>query len=342
MHGQMCTGATSTRRRYDLPDYTVAWRPTMLPTLIIPGAQKSATTSLASILSSHPDVYMGEAKEPHFFSRDSRYLAGQEEYRSVYAGYNGERVVFDASTSYLPLRAVPERIDAVLGRGIKFIIALRNPVDRAVSGFLQMNINEHGDLRSSVGDLIPNSLADMSLSELLAFEQQRTVEGIHEGVIRPKNPAWGWGIFPYDYFAIGCYSAQLERYLDMFPRENFLFLSFEEIVGSQAATKRKIADFLGIDPRAYSAPEGTRSNASRVPLRSYRVAAGIYRRTLRKIVPRVVSKNARKMARRILSRRPSAGFSPAVYDRLLDIFGAEITRTSELTGLDLGAWRARR
>jgi hypothetical protein len=128
----------------------------------------------------------------------------------------------------------------------------------------------------------------------------------------------------------------------MFPAENFLFLSFEEIVGSQAAVKCKIADFLSIDPRAYAAPDGTRSNASRVPLRGYRVAAGIYRRTLRSIVPRVASENARKMARRVLSRRPSAGFSPTVYARLLEIFDTEITRTSELTGLNLSAWRARR
>ena len=39
-----------------------------MPNLFIIGAQKSATTSLAAALSKHPDIFIGEIKEPNFFA----------------------------------------------------------------------------------------------------------------------------------------------------------------------------------------------------------------------------------------------------------------------------------
>ena len=43
------------------------------PNLFIPGAAKSGTSSLHNYLNKHPDIFMSESKEPHFFSHTTKY-----------------------------------------------------------------------------------------------------------------------------------------------------------------------------------------------------------------------------------------------------------------------------
>lgn len=107
----------------------------MLPTFLIIGAAKSGTTSLSAYLNSHPEVFMTEPKEPHFFSHGrGRDLAG---YKRLFEGANACTVRGEASTSYSQAPrcdGVPERI-AELVPSVKLIYLLRNPVDRIRSQY---------------------------------------------------------------------------------------------------------------------------------------------------------------------------------------------------------------
>ncbi|MDX1359438.1 MAG: sulfotransferase, partial [Clostridia bacterium] len=52
---------------------------------ICPGAQKSGTTTLFSMLSQHPSVYLPSQKELYYFNDDRRYKKGSGYYESFYS-----------------------------------------------------------------------------------------------------------------------------------------------------------------------------------------------------------------------------------------------------------------
>ena len=82
-----------------------------LPNFIIVGAMKAATTSLASYLGSHPQIFMCEPKEPSFFSRDDPGIKEFEAYESLFADAQGI-AIGEASTDYTKaptIRGVPAR-----------------------------------------------------------------------------------------------------------------------------------------------------------------------------------------------------------------------------------------
>ena len=65
------------------------------------GAAKSGSSTLASGLSQHPDVYISTMKEPHFFSGIDSLVNTTEDYLALYNEHKNEKAIGEASTSYL-------------------------------------------------------------------------------------------------------------------------------------------------------------------------------------------------------------------------------------------------
>jgi hypothetical protein len=111
---------------------------TPLPTFVVIGAQKSATRWLRTNLGKHPDVYTA-AREIVFFSSAERFERGEAWYREQFEGWDGERVVGEASPAYMMWRhrpaVVADRMHGTLG-DVPLVAILRNPVDRARSAFV--------------------------------------------------------------------------------------------------------------------------------------------------------------------------------------------------------------
>lgn len=104
------------------------------PNFFILGAPKCGTTSLASWLAQHPNVYMSPIKEPHFFNRDGMVLTGTlEEYEALFAGVTMQQhAIGEASTHYLYSRqAVPGILE--YNPAARFIVCIRNPIEMAPS-----------------------------------------------------------------------------------------------------------------------------------------------------------------------------------------------------------------
>ena len=85
-----------------------------LPNFLIIGAMKAGTTSLYQYLGSHPQVFMAQPKELHFFS----YRAGEDTawYAEHFAGAGAAIAVGEASASYTTYpdaEEVPGRIAAI-------------------------------------------------------------------------------------------------------------------------------------------------------------------------------------------------------------------------------------
>ena len=123
-----------------------------LPTFIVIGVAKGGTTSIYRYLDQHPDVFMCPDKGPNFFGyEDARNwqwheegeppllrhfkVSTLEEYEALFAGVTDERAVGEVSPQYFRCPTAARRIHEVIP-DVKLVASLRNPADRAFSGFL--------------------------------------------------------------------------------------------------------------------------------------------------------------------------------------------------------------
>ncbi len=114
-----------------------------LPNLLIVGAAKSGTTSLHNYLNQHPDIFMSNPKEPHFLintdigvSRIPKGIIDKKEYENLFSSAQSFKYRGESSVMYLSFPEIAiKNIKHYLGDNIKIIIMLRNPVDRAYSGY---------------------------------------------------------------------------------------------------------------------------------------------------------------------------------------------------------------
>lgn len=120
----------------------------MLPNFLIIGAAKSGTTSLFEQLRGHPDVFVPDPdnKEPQFFSalEQGAWHKGLAWYESLFADWNGEKAVGEASTSYSKAPAygdAPEKIHQVLP-DVKLIYVLRDPNHMVFFNGLRQSLDE--------------------------------------------------------------------------------------------------------------------------------------------------------------------------------------------------------
>ena len=114
----------------------------MWPNFFIVGASKSGTTSLYLYLDKVSGIYMSRVKEPHYFHRSSfkliaRSITDKSEYLKLFKFATKEKAIGEASTSYLQ---DPESASLIHDQvpNAKIIIILRDPCQRAFSGYLML------------------------------------------------------------------------------------------------------------------------------------------------------------------------------------------------------------
>jgi len=104
-----------------------------VPNTFIAGAPKCGTTSLAHWLSEHPDVFLSEKKEPHYFHRELNNCKNKADYLSLFRNCpKSTRIIIDASTSYFTSNESILKIEEQISES-KYIVMLRNPIELARS-----------------------------------------------------------------------------------------------------------------------------------------------------------------------------------------------------------------
>jgi hypothetical protein len=210
----------------------------LLPDFVIVGAMKCGTTSIHDWLIEHPFVAPAK-KDIHFFS--VKYARGADVYRS-YFPYARDRDAFaaehgrpfisgEATASYLADYWTPRRA-AKLVPNARLIVCLRDPADRAYSQYHYFRKWEKEPLES--------------FEEAIASEEER-LEGEEAREIR--DPSYhSWQVYQWGYLRTSRYAEHLERWLEAFPREQFLFLEFEEIVTAPERALEQAHAHLGLPP----------------------------------------------------------------------------------------------
>ena len=131
-----------------------------VPTFLIIGAPKAGTTSLHYYLAEHPEVYVySKLKEVRFFAYDADNpshaakggrefpITTWEDYQALFDDAAGFPAIGESSPQYLGSLHAAERIASRLPN-VRIIAVLRNPVDRAVSAFLQDVRNRNAKLKA--------------------------------------------------------------------------------------------------------------------------------------------------------------------------------------------------
>jgi len=112
----------------------------ILPTFLFIGAEKAGTTWFYARLKEHPDIFVPETKELHFFNKYNSNLEkmdrfeklGLNYYQRFFQRYAGEKAIGEVCPMYLCDPCAPVRIRQTLPQ-VKLIACLRNPADRAYS-----------------------------------------------------------------------------------------------------------------------------------------------------------------------------------------------------------------
>ena len=103
--------------------------------LFIMGGPKCGTTSLASWLSQHSEIYLASTKEPRFFNSDwnlPNRPVTLEEYQKFFIAARGEAWLCDGTTGYLASEVAASAIKEY-NPDARYLVCLRNPIDMAFS-----------------------------------------------------------------------------------------------------------------------------------------------------------------------------------------------------------------
>ncbi|MFC3052193.1 sulfotransferase domain-containing protein [Kordiimonas pumila] len=226
---------------------------------LIAGVQKAGTTALDRFLRQHAYLSLPSRKEVHFF--DNEQINWQQpDYREYHRFFSEKpgQISGEATPIYTYWPPSLARIHAY-NPDMKLIVCLRDPVARAYS---------HWEMEVSRGYENLKFRAAIRKGRSRVTGDERSLAGAHR---------------VYSYVERGFYSAQIERLLELFPRENLLFLENSHIKNNLKDVLNTITDFLHV-PAYQTYPENKiilptqkRQNLGSISEEDKAYLAGLYR-----------------------------------------------------------------
>lgn len=190
----------------------------------VAGTQKAGTTALDVYLRRHPAIQMAASKEPHHFDNEA--------IDWLHTDHAGLHAMFDfGAQGFIRGEATPiytfwpPALSRLKGYNpaARLIVLFRDPIERAYSHW-RMEVTRH--------------------AETLNFS-----DAIRAGRTRldpqaPLSSAWR----TFSYVERGLYKHQVRRLLDLFPREQLLFLCSADLASDPSGTLARVTQFLGVPP----------------------------------------------------------------------------------------------
>jgi hypothetical protein len=274
-------------------------------------------------LAAHPQVFAARVKEPQFFATDLdsgsylesvTFMRSRDDYLALFADARADQLAGEGSTWYMYSKVAAAAIHSA-NPDARIIVMLRHPV--------HMLYSLHGRR------LYAGSEDISSFAEALAAEDDRRAGR--------RIPAQARNPKALLYHDVGRFGEQLERYLNIFGRENVLVIIFDDFVADPEAAYRSTARFLGIDDtftpdlKVINAGAARRSQRLQRLLLSKPVVA-----TARVLVPRRFRPYVGRAWDALNSRKERREpLDPAVAAQLREDLLPDIRKTGELIGRDL-------
>lgn len=204
----------------------VAPKGTRLPDFIICGAMKCGTTTVHSLLNSHPHISIPE-EEVHFYDIDDQLehgdfvfraqsdwifpdvdanpLAYWQWYSNFFENFPADNLIGEDSTGYLASEKALERI-SLQKKTTKIIICLRSPTDRAYSHY---------------SHLLRSGRALFNFEDTICYT-------------------------PHYVLKRSLYLKQIRRLLSYIPREQVFFFILEDFVADKVSVVQSLTSFLDV------------------------------------------------------------------------------------------------
>lgn len=256
----------------------------MLPDFFVIGAAKCGTTTLCTLLGRHPDVFMSDPKEIHYFGRDD-----PEKTRSWYEAHFDRAAEFSAvgegSTSYTHPHII-ERCAAELVVAVpeaRLIYMVRDPLRRLESDW-KMRKHERWAPPGSINEA--------------ALEEDTTLIG-H-----------------------GLYWKNLNVYRRRFADEQLLVVFLEDLARSPEDVLRRCFVHIGVDPDATIEESEFHGNRSKDFRRDSWLSSRLRRFGVMPLLRRFVPEGPFSLAKELLTRpdRYTVRWDPVVRREVLDSF----------------------
>lgn len=308
-----------------------------LPNFLVVGAAKAGTTSLYQYLDQHPEVYLSPIKETNYFAKDipldkirkDYYKGGEldvaayvatdlserihiafvsqwDHYRQLFKNARGEKAIGEISNSYLHSAVAAREIHAA-NPDMKIIMVLRDPIKRAFS---------HYKMTLRVG-LVKGSFYEEVQRDYAAAEKGFRVSHL--------------------YVEMGQYAAQVQRYLDVFPREQVRIYLFDDLKADAAGVVDDMLRFLGVDT-AHGVDTSFAANQASVPKNAGLVhflrKTGL-RKLAKNLAPRFVGQAAKKV---FYKKEDDLTITQREKDFLRPLFEDDVHVLERLLDRDLSHW----
>lgn len=292
------------------------------PTFLIPGASRSGTTSLHSYLTQHPDIFLPNGKELHFFERNENYRRGLEYYESLYDEWDGERAAGEVCPPYW-YRGVTYEDGAYRWQpdddaatrihdaypDVDIVLTLRNPVTRLHSQYWK-------NVRQGYEDVTPLG---------------RAIERERSGVRKKERDNLCWLYYNH-------YPTHVRRWLELFDRDQILFLVFENWIAEPEQALNAICEHIGVEPLDDWELD-TESNQSITP--RFWFLNRFYHQYINDtpIQPLLAKTGIPRVLRRLNATSGKPELEPETERLLFEEFADDFDELEALTGLDLDVWR---
>jgi hypothetical protein len=265
----------------------------MLPNYLIIGAARSGTGWLAKNLMLHPEVFMHNKKELHYF--ESQYDKGIDWYKQKFK--NADAIAIGEGTpSYLYYDHVAELIKKHMP-DVKLIVSLRDPVDRAYSHYLFRERERQAQ------------------NQTLTFEQKidATPRLVEEGQ----------------------YARKLQRYYDIFPKENILVVLYDELKNDPENYLKRVYSFLGVSTEFRSPLINKEINSS-----SSKMGKSVLLFYLYKLLVKIGLFRSAEFVNNLNKKEDSRTVSNKTRERLLqEYYLDDLQKLEAMINQDLSKWK---
>ena len=201
-----------------------------IPETFILGFQKCATTSLYAYLVTHPQVQKSFLKEPKYF--DLFNYKSKAWYSAHFEVKRPHCISIDATPDYVLFPEIISLIQAHC-KSPKFILILRNPINRAYSQF---------EFSSRRGYETKNFNKSIIAEHQNKYDTPSILDPFDQKMLHYREN---------NYIYRSLYGKQLMPWLNAFGQERFKLIHFESFVQSPQRDLKEICKFLGLNEHKF-------------------------------------------------------------------------------------------